>query len=94
MITGGKSPIMQDSLRAAIALHQAGQLGQAAQVYQQVLAQDPSNADALHLLGVLHHQQGNNPRAVELIGRAVALRPNVGGVSRQSGRALSGTGAV
>ncbi len=68
---------MQDSLRAAIALHQAGHLGQAAEVYQQVLAQDASDADALHLLGVLHHQQGNYPQAVALIGRAVALRPNV-----------------
>ncbi|MGO9464002.1 MAG: tetratricopeptide repeat-containing sulfotransferase family protein [Isosphaeraceae bacterium] len=68
---------MQDHLRAAIALHQAGQLGRAAERYQQVLAQDPSNADALHLLGVLHHQEGNYPRAVSLIGRAVALRPNV-----------------
>jgi len=72
-----KLAFMQDVLRAAMALHQAGQLGQAAQGYQQVLSQDPSNADALHLLGVLHHQQGNHTRAVELIGRAVALRPSV-----------------
>jgi tetratricopeptide (TPR) repeat protein len=67
---------MQDVLRTAIGLHQAGQLGQAAQTYQQVLASDPSNADALHLLGVLRHQQGEHAQAVELIGRAVALRPN------------------
>ena len=36
---GRKIAIMQDFLRAAIVLHQAGQLGQAAEVYQQVLAQ-------------------------------------------------------
>jgi len=72
-----KFAIMQGSLKAAIALHQAGQLGQAAEVYQQVLAHDPANADALHLLGVLHHQRGDNPRAVELISRAAALQPNV-----------------
>jgi len=68
---------MQDALRAAVALHQAGQLGQAAQLYQKVLAQDEANAEALHLLGVLHHQQGDHVRAVERMGRAVALRPNV-----------------
>ena len=34
-----------------------------------------TNADALHLLGVLRHQQGQSRLAAELIGRAVALRP-------------------
>ena len=28
------------------------------------------------MLGVLNHQQGQHARAIELIGRAVALRPN------------------
>src|SRR5262249_12428861 len=56
---------------------QSGQLNQAAQLYQQVLAKEEQNADALHLLGVLHHQQGDHVRAIEEIGRAVALRPNM-----------------
>jgi tetratricopeptide (TPR) repeat protein len=67
---------MQDVLTAAIEMHRSGQLGPASQLYQKVLAREHENAEALHLLGVLHHQQGNNNRAVELIGRAVALRPN------------------
>ncbi len=46
-------------------------------MYQQVLAKEPDNADGLRLLGVLHHQQGDHARAIEEIGRAVALRPNV-----------------
>jgi tetratricopeptide (TPR) repeat protein len=58
-------------------MHQAGQMSSAAQLYQRVLAQDEENADALHLLGVLRHQQGDHARAVELIGRAVTLRPNI-----------------
>jgi tetratricopeptide (TPR) repeat protein len=41
------------------------------------LARDEANADALHLLGVLCHQQGDHTQAVERISRAVALRPNV-----------------
>jgi len=68
---------MQDVLKAAIGLHQAGQFGEALPLYQKVLAREPANADALHLLGVLCHQQGDNTRAVDMIGRAVALRPNV-----------------
>ncbi len=68
---------MQDVLKAAIGMHQAGQFGEALPLYQKVLAREPANADALHLLGVLHHQKGDNTRAVEMIGRAVAIRPNV-----------------
>jgi Flp pilus assembly protein TadD len=68
---------MQDALTAAIDMHQTGQLGPAAQLYQKVLAQEQENADALHLLGVLRHQQGDHAKAVELIRRAIAMRPSV-----------------
>jgi len=64
-----------DDLASAIELHRNGQLAAAQPRYQAVLARDPQNADALHLLGVLHHQLGDHPKAVELIARAVALRP-------------------
>jgi tetratricopeptide (TPR) repeat protein len=67
---------MQDVLTAAIEMHRSGQLGAASQLYQRVLAREQGNAEALHLLGVLHHQQGNHTRAIELIGRAVAIKPN------------------
>ena len=67
---------MQDVLTAAIEMHRSGQLGAASQLYQRVLAREQGNAEALHLLGVLHHQQGNQTRAIELIGRAVAIKPN------------------
>ncbi len=67
---------MSEVLSRALALHQAGQLAPAAQLYQQILASQPDDPDALHLLGVLHHQQGQNARAVELIGRALAVRPD------------------
>jgi tetratricopeptide (TPR) repeat protein len=63
-------------LSNALEMHQAGQLASAAQLYQQILAHEQENADALHLLGVLRHQQGDHRQSIELIGRAVALRPN------------------
>ena len=68
---------MQDQLTSAVEMHRAGQLGPAAQLYQKVLAREPDNVEALHLFGVLHHQQGDHVRAIELICRAVAVRPNV-----------------
>ncbi|HTU25186.1 MAG TPA: tetratricopeptide repeat protein [Pirellulales bacterium] len=70
---------MQDALTTAIEMHRTGQLGPASQLYQKVLAREQENAEALHLLGVLRHQQGDHARAVELIGRALALRPNAFG---------------
>jgi tetratricopeptide (TPR) repeat protein len=68
---------MQESLATAIEMHEAGRLDAAAPLYEQALARDADDADALHLLGVLKHQRGDHARAVELIGRAVALRPSV-----------------
>ena len=67
---------MNNVLRAAIAAHQAGQLANAARLYQEVLTQEEANAEALHMLGVLYHQQADHARAIELMGRAVAHQPN------------------
>ena len=64
-------------LTTALALHQAGQLHAAAQAYRQILQREPDNPDALQLLGALRHQQGDHATAAELIGKAVALKPNI-----------------
>lgn len=68
---------MQDILTTAIEMHQAGKLASAERLYREVLNQERDSADALHLLGVLHHQRGENTQAVELMCKAVALRPSV-----------------
>jgi tetratricopeptide (TPR) repeat protein len=68
---------MRDVLVTAVEMHQTGQWARAAQLYLRVLQSEQENADALHLLGVLKHQQGNHAEAVALISRAVALRPGV-----------------
>lgn len=63
-------------LSEALALHQSGQLDVARSRYEQLLAKQPNNHEALHLLGALHLQQGNAARAAELIERALALNPD------------------
>jgi tetratricopeptide (TPR) repeat protein len=68
---------IQDDLSLAIRWHQNGRLDQATELYHRILAQDPTQVDALHLLGVATYQQGAPARAVELIGRAIALNPSV-----------------
>lgn len=64
------------TLQTALKLHQAGQFPQAEEAYRKVLRNDPLNADALHLLGVLFHQTGKNEAAVEYIGRAISRNPS------------------
>ncbi|MEO8161618.1 MAG: tetratricopeptide repeat protein [Arenimonas sp.] len=61
--------------RAALALHKQGRLAAAADAYRQVLSRDHQHADALHLLGVVEQQSGLPAAAIELIARAIALRP-------------------
>ncbi len=68
---------MSDLLTTAVAFHRAGQWEPAARLYHEVLAQDESNADVLHLIGVLSHQRGDHVRAIEWIGRAIALQAGV-----------------
>jgi tetratricopeptide (TPR) repeat protein len=68
---------MNNDLNMALGYHQRGLLDQAAQVYETLLAQNPNHADALHLLGVVALQRGQPARAIEHIGRAVALNPGV-----------------
>jgi tetratricopeptide (TPR) repeat protein len=68
---------MQNEFLAAVQHHQSGRLEQAARLYQTILGRFPNHADSLHLLGVVALQLGNPQRAVELIGRAIALQPGV-----------------
>jgi tetratricopeptide (TPR) repeat protein len=67
---------MPNDFPSALQHHQNGRLEQAARIYRGILAADPNHADALHLLGVVAYQQGDPHRAIELIGRAIAVRPD------------------
>ncbi len=69
--------ISRDEFARAVELHQSGDLAAAARLYESVLDDDRAHADALHLLGMLRHQQGQNRLAAKLIGKAVGLRPDV-----------------
>lgn len=67
---------VQATFNKGLALHQKGQFVQAQELYQQVLALQPGNFDAQHLLGMIAHQTGNSGRAVELIGKAIEINPH------------------
>ena len=48
-----------------------GRLSQAETCYQKILTQDPTHADALHLLGLVAYQQGRYDRAFDCITKAI-----------------------
>ena len=60
-------------LNEALAQHQAGDLAAAEALYDRALQIAPDHPNALHHLGIIHHQRGDHDRAVDLIGRAIAL---------------------
>jgi tetratricopeptide (TPR) repeat protein len=75
-----KVPVVDTSipglLRTAIEHHQAGRLLQAEAIYRQMLQIAPNNPDALHLLGLIFHQAGKFETAVDLISRAISVKPS------------------
>ena len=66
---------MDVDLRLALQQHQRGCLEEAGRLYQNILASRPDNSEALHLLGVVAHQQRRHEPAIQLIERAIALNP-------------------
>lgn len=84
---------IDQAIQLALAHHRAGRLSQAESLYRQILANDPDNADALHLMGAVAHELGRWEVAVDLMRRAVELRPdfvdahgNLGGALRAAGQ--------
>jgi tetratricopeptide (TPR) repeat protein len=67
---------ISETLAAAVAHHQAGRLQAAERLYRQILAIEPNQPDALHLLGVLVHQLGDHAMAAQYIGRAIGVKPD------------------
>jgi hypothetical protein len=64
----------RDEIAGALQLPDAEEFGAAARVYPTIRARVANQADALHRLGMGRYQQGRSPDALELIGKAVALR--------------------
>jgi predicted O-linked N-acetylglucosamine transferase (SPINDLY family) len=93
MVPAMSQMTIEDAMRIAIGHHQEGHWAEAEGIYRQILAQVPSHADALHLLGALACQTGRPDRAIDLIGRAIAIDPavaayhgNLGESYRRAGR--------
>jgi len=67
---------LQADYDRAVAAHRRGELGEAERLYRRLLEAAPSSAAARHMLGVLRAQSGDAQEALELIGAALALKPD------------------
>jgi Flp pilus assembly protein TadD len=64
-----------DALAEALDHHQAGRLGEAEAIYEDILRREPDHADAWHMLGVAAAQRGQPETALTSIARAIRLNP-------------------
>jgi len=74
-VTDAPPDRLMAALQLAMQTHQAGELDEAEQIYREVLSQAPRQADALHLLGVLHAQRRQWAAAQDLLEQAIAANP-------------------
>ena len=81
-----------DMLREAVRRHRAGALADAAEIYERTLMLDPLNPEALHLSGLLAHQQGRHGEAALKLDKAVAAAPSAPEYRHSRGQARRAAG--
>jgi len=72
MVNADNEPVAR-KLHDAVRLHGAGHQAEAERLYKEIVAADPGNADAWHLLGIVAYQRRDFTAAGELIGKAIGL---------------------
>tara|TARA_R110002111_G_scaffold67_1_gene572 strand:- start:6181 stop:10383 length:4203 start_codon:yes stop_codon:yes gene_type:complete len=85
-------PSLQELLATAVQQHQAGNLAQAEELYREVLLHDPSQADALHLLGVVYLHLKQYEKAIDFITRAICQNDGIASFFSNRGAACKGLG--
>ena len=94
IMVDAETPSIQHILESAVGHHGAGRLPEAEAGYRQVLDTAPNHPIALHLLGVIAHQVGQNDVAVELISKAVSVHPDYADAHNNLGAALKELGRL
>src|SRR5258707_5334279 len=84
-----RSPDLASAFDRAVALHQAGRLPEAGELYRAILKAKPDDFDCLHLLGVIYHQRGDHEQAVRHIDAALKINPRLPSAHNNRGNALS-----
>ncbi len=77
-----------EAFALALERHRAARLAEAERGYRAILQREPQHADSLHMLGVIALQTRNLASALELVQRAVALRPDAAACRNTLGQIL------
>src|SRR5438874_2551321 len=76
-------------LQEGLKFHRGGEYAQAEAIYREVLAAEPRNPDALHLMGVLATAVGHPDVGVNLVKAAIAAKPGVASFHNSLGEACA-----
>ena len=87
-------PTIAEALMQGLEHHRAGRRSDAEAIYRAVLASDPRNADALHLLGMLSYEAGRHEAATALIAEAIHANPHVAAFHSNLGNVLEARGEL
>jgi tetratricopeptide (TPR) repeat protein len=79
---------IEEAINLGLERHRAGKWREAELIYRSVLAGNPRQPDALHLLGMIAHEAGQYAAAADLIGQAIAVSPGRADFHGSMGRAL------
>jgi len=77
-----------DTLQRAVGLHGSGHPARAAELYAEVLRNQPNHPDALHLLGVAETQLGRPRSGLVWIRKSLAVNPDQPAAIANEGNAL------
>ncbi|NDE90748.1 MAG: tetratricopeptide repeat protein [Alphaproteobacteria bacterium] len=66
----------QDKFQKAVALHQAGKIGEAAALYRDIITADPANVMVIHLLCLVAMQYDNAQMVLNLSEQGLRIEPN------------------
>jgi protein O-GlcNAc transferase len=83
---------VKTSLESAMAKQTSGDLAGAREAYLKILAQEPNQIDAWHLLGLVAYQAGDASTGVECMQHAIKQDPNVGVIHANLGIVLESLG--
>jgi Tfp pilus assembly protein PilF len=85
---------ISEALAIAVQHHQGGRLQAAGEICRRILAVEPDQTDACHLLGVISAQTGDHQFAVEYLRRALAAKPGWAEAHYNLGKALKEQGKL
>jgi len=84
----------QQKMEQAFALHRADDLAAAELLYQSVLEEEPTQADAINMLGAIAQQRGDHILALQRYQRASAIQPQIASFHYNQGHLLQQIGNI